>query len=78
MEDGKALEKSLEIADKICRNGPLAVEAVLRTLRETAGMTESEAFEFEDPIGKKVFGSEDAKEGPKAFSEKRTPDFKRL
>ncbi len=78
VEDGKALEKSLEIAAKICQNGPLAVEAVLRTLRETAGMTESEAFEFEDPIGKKVFGSEDAKEGPKAFSEKRTPDFKRL
>jgi enoyl-CoA hydratase len=78
VDDGKAMDKSMEIAKSICQNGPLAVEAVLRTLRETTGMTEEEAFEFEDPIGKEVFASQDAKEGPKAFAEKRSPDFKRL
>ena len=77
VDDGKALDKSMEIANTICENGPLAVEAVLRTLRETSGMTEQEAFEFEDPIGKKVFASQDAKEGPKAFAQKRAPEFKR-
>ena len=78
VEDGKAMDKSMEIAETICQNGPLAVEGVLRTLRETTGMTEEEAFEFEDPIGKEVFASQDAKEGPKAFTQKRSPEFKRL
>ena len=78
VDDGKAMDKSMEIAETICQNGPLAVEGVLRTLRETTGMTEEEAFEFEDPIGKKVFASQDAKEGPKAFTQKRPPEFKRL
>ena len=76
--DGKAMDKSMEIAETICQNGPLAVEGVLRTLRETTGMTEEEAFKFEDPIGKEVFASQDAKEGPKAFTQKRPPEFKRL
>ena len=78
VDDGKAMERSMEIAETICQNGPLAVEGVLRTLRETTGMTEKEAFEFEDPIGKEIFASQDAKEGPKAFTEKRPPEFKRL
>ncbi len=78
VDDGKAMDKSMEIAETICQNGPLAVEGVLRTLRETTGMTEQEAFEYEDPIGKEVFASQDAKEGPKAFTQKRPPEFKRL
>ena len=78
VDDGNAMDKSLEIAETICQNGPLAVEGVLRTLRETTGMTEEEAFEYEDPIGKEVFASQDAKEGPKAFTQKRPPEFKRL
>ena len=77
VDDGKAMDKSMEIAETICQNGPLAVEGVLRTLRETTGMTEQEAFEYEDPIGKEVFASQDAKEGPKAFTQKRPPEFKR-
>jgi len=78
VEDGEAMDKSMEIAETICQNGPLAVEGVLRTLRETTGMTEEAAFEFEDPIGKEVFASQDAKEGPAAFTQKRPPEFKRL
>ena len=75
--DGTALERSHEIAAAVAANGPLAVEAITRTLRETAGMTEPEAFAFEEPLSRAVFASADAKEGPRAFAEKRTPDFQR-
>ncbi|MDP6976940.1 MAG: crotonase/enoyl-CoA hydratase family protein [Acidimicrobiales bacterium] len=75
--DGEALAAARSIADTIAANGPLAVEAVLRTLRETSGMTEAEAFAHEQEYGMAVFGSADAKEGPRAFAEKRTPDFGR-
>ncbi|MEE1565290.1 MAG: enoyl-CoA hydratase-related protein, partial [Acidimicrobiales bacterium] len=75
--DGEALATALEIADTIAANGPLAVEAVLRTLRETSGMTEEEAFAHEQAYGSAVFGSEDAKEGPRAFTEKRMPGYER-
>ncbi|MEZ5382720.1 MAG: crotonase/enoyl-CoA hydratase family protein [Microthrixaceae bacterium] len=73
--DGQALAKATEIAERIAANGPLAVKAILRTLRETNGMRETEALDHEFTYGWDVFGSEDAKEGPRAFKEKRTPDF---
>jgi enoyl-CoA hydratase len=73
--DGEALTKAIEIADVICNNGPLAVQAILRTIRETEGMPENQAFKIDTQIGIDVFLSEDAKEGPKAFAEKRTPNF---
>jgi len=73
--DGQALEKALEIADMICANGPLAVQAVLRALRETEGVQEDEAMRIESRIGMEVFMSEDAKEGPRAFMEKRKPVY---
>jgi enoyl-CoA hydratase len=75
--DGQALAKAREIAETIAANGPLAVEAILKTLHTTPGMTEAEAFAFEAPLGNAVFASADAKEGPKAFAEKRTPNFQR-
>ena len=74
--DGQALEKALEIAATICANGPVAVQAVLRALRETEGLPEDQAMKVESRIGMEVFMSEDAKEGPLAFMEKRTPVFK--
>ena len=75
--DGEALSKAREIAEIVCKNGPLAVEAILKTLHETDGMTEQEALAHEFTYGWSVFSSEDAKEGPRAFSEKRTPDFRK-
>ena len=73
--DGQALAKAREIAQVICDNGPLAVEAIVRTLHETDGMTEAEALAHEYDYGWKVFQSEDAREGPRAFKEKRKPVF---
>jgi len=74
--DGQALDKALEIAETIAANGPVAVRAILRTMRETEGMPEADAFKVEARIGMEVFRSQDAKEGPRAFTEKRTPHFR--
>ena len=75
--DGQTVEKAKEIAATIGDNGPLAVEAILRTLQETDGMTEAEALAHEFDYGQAVFRSLDSKEGPKAFAEKRKPNFQR-
>ena len=76
VEDGQALAKALEIAELIAANGPIAVQAILRTMRESEGLAENDAFALEAKVGMAVFASDDAKEGPRAFSEKRTPDFR--
>jgi len=73
--DGQALTKAREIADQIASNGPLAVTAILATLRRTEAMPEEEAFKIEMELGIKVMSSKDAAEGPKAFLEKRPPVF---
>ncbi len=73
--DGQALEKALEIAEQIAANGPIAVQAILKTIRVTEGMHEEEAFALEAQIGMAVFKSDDAKEGPRSFAEKRAPRF---
>ena len=74
--DGQALAKARQIADRIARNGPLAVKALVATLRETEMLPEGEAFAIEQKYGMAVMATEDAKEGPRAFFEKREPVFR--
>ncbi len=73
--DGQALTKAKEVAARIAKNGPLAVKAIVATLRETETLPEAEAFAIEQRHGMPVMGSDDAKEGPRAFFEKREPNF---
>jgi len=75
--DGQALAKAREIAGVICANGPLAVEAITRTLHECDGMELDAALRHEWAYGQAVFRSDDAKEGPLAFAQKRKPNFQR-
>lgn len=73
--DGQALERAREVAAKVASNGPVAVQAVLRALRATECLPEAEAMPIDSAIGMEVFKSDDAKIGPLAFMEKRTPEF---
>lgn len=73
--DGRALAEARTIADRIAANGPLAVRAVKRSVQETEALPEADALKVELEIGLSVFASEDAREGPRAFAEKRAPEF---
>ena len=73
--DGSALDRAREVAATVAANGPVAVQSVLRALRATEGVSEHEAMRIDSEIGMPVFMSDDAREGPLAFVEKRTPDF---
>ncbi|MET9199933.1 crotonase/enoyl-CoA hydratase family protein [Gordonia sp. NPDC003585] len=73
--DGTALDTALDIAETIAGNGPLAVQAILKTMRDTEGLHELDAFEIESKLGIAVFKSKDAKVGPRAFANKEKPVF---
>lgn len=73
--DGTALEEARLIAARIVANAPLSVQAVKRSVQETEGRPEEEALRIELEIGSAVFASEDAREGTRAFAEKRKPEF---
>ncbi len=73
---GQALTEAREVAALIAQNGPLAVQAVKRSVMEGEGLVEREALKKELEIGWPILSTEDAKEGPRAFAEKRKPEFK--
>jgi len=77
VSDGEALHEALRIAEVIGANGPLAVEAILRSVRETEGLSEIDGLKVELEIGWPIFATEDAAEGQKAFAEKRPPVYRR-
>ncbi len=75
-EDGQALEAAVRWAERIAENAPLAVAASKTLVRAAAqGIDEDSLWELQKPLQQKVFSSNDAKEGPTAFAEKRAPNW---
>ncbi len=74
--EGSAVEAAVEMAGRIAANGPLSVAALRRIVREGSDLGENAALDLETEVGAEVFASEDAREGPRAFAEKRAPEFK--
>lgn len=73
---GETLAEAKKVAAQICANGPLAVKAVMQSLREhTEHLAEDEAMQQSDILAGPVFASKDAKEGMRAFKEKRPAVF---
>ena len=56
-------------------NAPLAVQATKESVMRGLALDLDEAYKLESKIASEVFQTEDAKEGPKAFAEKRTPNW---
>ena len=74
---GKALEEALKMARQLCENGPLSIKGITRSLRELdESVPMAEALERQDALGWPIIFSEDAKEGMRAFKEKRKPIYK--
>jgi enoyl-CoA hydratase len=71
--DGGALDAAVELATTIAANGPLAVAATKQIARASADWTLEQGWQEQARIGEPVFASEDAKEGSRAFAEKRPP-----
>ncbi len=75
-EAGEALPAAIALAERIAENAPLAVNASKALVRAAAmGIEEDKLWEMQIPLQKSVFSSNDAKEGPVAFAEKRAPNW---
>jgi enoyl-CoA hydratase len=72
---GTAVTEALALADLIAANGPLAVAATKRILTEQQDWPATEAFELQRQISEPLKLTEDAREGAKAFAEKRPPQW---
>lgn len=72
----KVMEEAERFARIIADNGPLAVIALKKAVIQCIGLTLREGLAKEVEIGSPVFMTEDAQEGPRAFKQKRKPQYK--
>lgn len=75
VDDGGALAAAHTLADAIAANSPVAVAATKRIIDESADWPDSQFFERQRPILTEAIRSPDAREGARAFLEKRTPQW---
>jgi enoyl-CoA hydratase len=74
-EPGKAVDEAVALATRIAKNAPLSVAASKQLIVDSFGRTEEEFWAHQLPQLKTVFASNDAKEGPRSFAEKRAPTW---
>jgi enoyl-CoA hydratase len=67
------MERAREWAARITANAPLAVQATKESVLKGLLVDMESAYKIESEISGRVFQTEDAKEGPQAFAEKRPP-----
>jgi len=73
--DGPAIEGARELAHVIAANGPLAIAASKGIVRNSWLWPDNEINQLQSPYIAHVFASEDAREGARAFAEKRKPSW---
>jgi enoyl-CoA hydratase len=70
---GAAVSAALELAQRIAQNGPLAVAATKQILQRSLEWSEEAAWKEQHKLARTALRSQDAKEGARAFAEKRAP-----
>jgi enoyl-CoA hydratase len=73
--EGELMAVAEAMAARIVKNGPLAAKAIKESVIRTSGLTIKQGLALELELADPVFKSKDAKEGPKAFMERRAPHF---
>jgi enoyl-CoA hydratase/carnithine racemase len=76
VEHDRLLERALEIAATVNRNAPLAVRGTRLAIRRGLDLPMYEAEVLAETMRERVVRTDDAKEGPQAFVEKRQPEWK--
>ena len=72
------MRRAEELAHAIAENGPLAARAIKETVERCSGVPFETAFKIENEAQRLIRKTEDAREGPRAFIEKRKPNYKGL
>lgn len=75
VEHDKLLERAHEIADTVCLNAPLAVRGTRLAIHKTLDLPLHEGEILAETFRERVVRTEDALEGPRAFMEKRKPNW---
>lgn len=70
------MPEALKLANAICENAPVAVRESLRIARQALDFTDAELRDMSGVASRTVAATEDYKEGPRAFIEKRAPQWK--
>ncbi|WP_197051873.1 enoyl-CoA hydratase/isomerase family protein [Sphingomonas sp. 35-24ZXX] len=73
---GEALNCAIELAREVLAGAPLSVAAARETVMLATEMGRSAALDAAYAVHEKAYSSQDAQEGPRAFAEKRTPQWK--
>ncbi|MGV0643035.1 enoyl-CoA hydratase/isomerase family protein [Mycolicibacterium sp. XJ2546] len=76
VEHDRLLERAHEIADIVNSNAPLAVRGTRLAIHKTLDLPMHEGEILAETFRERVVRTEDAQEGPKAFMEKRAPNWK--
>jgi enoyl-CoA hydratase len=74
-EPGQALAGALELAERINANAPVAVRLSRRVLRDSLAQSDDEGWRLTSEAFREVAKTEDYREGPRAFVEKRPPSW---
>jgi len=75
LEPDQLLPRAVEIAKMISENAPIAVQGVKAVAQFWRNLFIDEHYQFSGWVNRIVGGSEDSKEGPLAFAEKRAPNW---
>lgn len=75
MPPKQLVAKTEEITRKIAENGPVAIRRLKETVIRALSMSLDDGFRLENEAAHDVLATEDAKEGPRAFMEKRKPRY---